>query len=87
MKQDVNGCSTCLDGEERYEYFTRRIAGHDVQRVQYDYRDHREGLFSCTAQSVEMARYRRDKWIAEHRDAAGEFPIGFYLNRSRDEQR
>ncbi len=82
MKSDVNGCSSCQGGQEQYEYFTRTYAGREVHRVQYDYRDPREGLFSCIAGTLEMARYRRDKWLADHRESSGEFPIGFYLNRS-----
>ena len=58
--KDVNGCSTCLAGEEKYEFF------YDYRNrgfVQYDYRDADDGeLFSCVAKSLALARAKRDLW-------------------------
>ncbi len=34
------------------------------QRVQYDYRAPDGRLFSCVAKSLEVARNRRDAWLA-----------------------
>ena len=56
----VNGCSTCLAGEEKYEEFTVMLNGTKVQMYQYDYRSHNGGLFSCCARTLEECRKRRD---------------------------
>ena len=63
------GVSLCAPGEERYEFFMvsdpvvrRRDGG---ERVQYDYRTLEGKLFSCVAKTLEIARERRDKWLAE----------------------
>lgn len=62
MKTDINGCSTCPKGQEHYEEFS--IRGRTY--VQYDYRDSAGELFSTVAASVEIARKRRDEWMAKN---------------------
>lgn len=63
MKTDINGCSTCQAGSERYDEYAQKL-GHKIYHlVQYDYR-HTDGeLFSTVAPSLEEARKRRDKWL------------------------
>ena len=61
MKSDVNGCSTCPNGEERYEFWTSNVDGKT--RVQYDFRTTKGRLFSCVAPTLEAAREKRDKWL------------------------
>jgi len=63
MKTDVNGCSTCPNGEEQYEGYYSMTGFR--WRVQYDYRTPNGKLFSCVARSLEEARARRDKWLKE----------------------
>jgi len=52
-------------GEEQYEIFTRRIGRQTKKLCQYDYRDNSGKLFSCVATSLDDARARRDKWLAD----------------------
>jgi len=67
MKSDINGCSTCPPGHENYEYFTRKVGKKTTRLVQYDYR-HTDGeLFSCVARSLDEARAKKNKWLAENR--------------------
>jgi len=61
MRSDLNGCSTTAAGQEQYEFFYPR---HGGERVQYDYRTPKGALFSCVAESLELARARRDAWVA-----------------------
>jgi hypothetical protein len=65
MKTDVSGCSTCPNGEERYEYF--KIKGSKTGRwgVQYDYRTRYGELFSTVAPDLDAARIRRDNWMRQ----------------------
>ncbi|MBC8389817.1 MAG: DUF3873 family protein [Actinobacteria bacterium] len=60
MKDDVNGCSTVLAGQEKYEFFKTRQGVN----VQYDYRNLDGELFSVVAKSLEQARVRRDIWLS-----------------------
>lgn len=63
MKTDVQGCSTCPAGEERYEKFTAKIGRERVARYQYDYR-HTDGqLFSTISNTLESCREKRDEWL------------------------
>lgn len=63
MRTDVQGCSTCPAGEERFEKYTAKIGGERVVRYQYDYR-HTDGrLFSTIGRSLERCRAKRDEWI------------------------
>lgn len=62
MKSGVQGCSTCQPGQEQYEEFYSEIAR--ANRVQYDYRTPEGKLFSTIAPTLEIARTRRDKWLA-----------------------
>lgn len=64
MKTDVNGCSTCAAGREQYEYFYLSIV--HGERVQYDYRTPDGRLFSTVAKTLEIARERRDQWLAKN---------------------
>jgi len=63
MKSDINGCSTCVPGEERYERFYSPTLR--AYRVQYDYRTPDGELFSCIAPTLEACRQRRERWLAE----------------------
>ncbi len=61
MKTDVNGCSTCPAGGERYEeYYSPTL---DRNRVQYEYRTWDGTLFTCIANSLVEARDKRDRWL------------------------
>ena len=65
MKSDVNGCSTCPKGEERYERFQlpdRR--GRMRTFYQYDYRHTNGGLFSCVRPTLSECREVRDRALA-----------------------
>lgn len=60
MKSDVNGCSTCPKGEERYEEYTS-VKGKKL--IQYDYR-HKDGqLFSCVKPTLHECRKARNEWL------------------------
>lgn len=59
MKSDKNGCSTCPDGEERTEIFSR----NGKEYVQYDHRTPDGTLFSCVAPSLEVARQKYANWL------------------------
>lgn len=63
MKNDVNGCSTCANGAENYEFFTMAIGRKKVRRIQYDYRAPDGELFSCVVGSLDEARKKRDEWL------------------------
>ena len=67
MKTDVNGCSTCPVGEERYEFF--EVGGYPgglkSERIQYDYRHTTGELFSCVATTLDKAREHRDRWLSD----------------------
>lgn len=63
MKTDMNGCSTCPPGEERFEeYFSPSLKQN---RVQYDYHTPGGLLFSTIAPDLAAARARRDIWLKE----------------------
>jgi len=62
MKSDINGCSTCLNGQENYEVY---FDWQDKQRVQYDYRTKDGELFSCVRNSIEECRRSRDQWLGK----------------------
>jgi hypothetical protein len=59
MKSDINGCSTCQNGNEQIESFYSRGRPY----IQYDYRTEDGRLFSCCCMTLKEARQRRDKWI------------------------
>lgn len=61
MKGDVNGCSTCPPGDERYERFYSPVLRKCL--VQYDYRTPGGDLFSCVAPTLEACRERRNRWL------------------------
>ena len=65
MKSDRNGFSTCPRGGEQFEEFYSSIAR--ATRVQYDYRTPAGQLFSTIAPTLEIARARRDAWLAEQK--------------------
>jgi hypothetical protein len=58
MKSDVNGCSSCPAGTERYEEFYSPVLRKRL--VQYDYRTSDGELFSCVAPTLEACRERRN---------------------------
>ena len=64
MKNDLNGCSTCQNGQEHYETFYSEIKRKDL--VQYDYRTESGKLFSCVALSLNIAREKRDAWLSKN---------------------
>ena len=64
MKTDVNGCSTCPNGQEHYEKFkssSRKLG----TMYQYDYRKPTGELFSTVAKTLEECRSRRDAWLSK----------------------
>ena len=63
MKTDVQGCSTCPKGEERYETYYTKLFRKKVKRVQYDYRHTNGELFSCVKPTLEACRKERDEWL------------------------
>jgi len=63
MRTDVQGCSTCPAGEERYEKFTAKIGRERVTRYQYDYRHPNGQLFSTFSRTLERCREKRDEWM------------------------
>lgn len=63
MKSDINGCSTCPAGEERFEKFTAKIGRKEVSRYQYDYRHPSGKLFSTVSNTLESCREKRDEWM------------------------
>jgi hypothetical protein len=63
MKTDINGCSTSTAGTEHYEKFKSTMSARS-SLIQYDYRDADGALFSTVAKTLEIARERRDKWLA-----------------------
>jgi hypothetical protein len=65
MKTDVNGCSTCLAGQENYEEFEREN-NHGVLRhwVEYEFRSPLTGnLFTCVYGTLELCRSHRDEFL------------------------
>ena len=53
--------STCKNGEEKYEKFTRKM-GRKVQHlVQYEFRNDQGELFTCVKSTLEACRAARDK--------------------------
>ncbi len=63
MRTDVQGCSTCPAGEERYEKYTAKIGRERVTRYQYDYRHISGELFSTISKTLERCRQKRDEWM------------------------
>ena len=63
MRSDVNGCSTCRAGEEKFEVFRFRSRRKSKSYVQYDYRTESGELFSTVAPTLEKARSSRDEWL------------------------
>jgi len=79
MKTDdsinVNGCSTCEQGNENYTTF-RPVHRPNQTYYQYDYR-HTDGeLFSTVAPTLGECRSRRDKWL-DKRNKMYKLFIGF----------
>jgi hypothetical protein len=71
MKTDVNGCSTCLPGEENFETFYSNILHKDL--VQYDYRHPNGKLYSVVAKDLETCRMKVERMvIADEQKAKGE---------------
>ena len=66
MSMTENGISTTIElGSEQYDSFAIKKGGWTFQCTQYDYR-HTDGrLFSCVAPTLEKARAKRDRWIAD----------------------
>lgn len=75
MKTDINGCSTCPIGSEQYEHYhsalncIKRGTKNNCNcikgtKVQYDYRHTNGKLFSTIANTLEICRKKRDKWLS-----------------------
>jgi hypothetical protein len=78
MKSDVNGCSTCLAGQEQYEDI-RMPHNKKIKGIQYDYRHPVNGnLFSCIAINLFVARQKRDAWKEIQDRLEHEAEIAFY---------
>lgn len=65
MKTDKNGCSTCPNGGEQYEEYYDKFSRS--RKVQYDYRTPAGVLFSTIAPTLEVARQRKDAWVAKNK--------------------
>ncbi len=64
MKTDVNGCSTCLAGQEQWEQFY--MPRYHKKMYQYEYRHPVTGtLFTTISPTLALARNRRDVFVAE----------------------
>jgi len=61
MNTDINGCATVAKGQEQYESFYDNFS--HKQRIQYDYRTEAGKLFSTVANTLELARQKRDNWL------------------------
>ena len=59
MKTDIAGCSTCGNGEERYEEFKYG----KTKLIQYDYGSVHGDLFSCCKKTIIACRIARDEWL------------------------
>jgi hypothetical protein len=62
MKTDINGCSSCPIGYERYEPFISKWDGNEF--IRYDYRHTNGEFFSCVAKTLEIAREEKNKWLS-----------------------
>lgn len=63
----LGAISTCNNGQEKYEKFTRKL-GRQVKRlVQYEFRDDQGELFACVKPTLEACRAARDAWIDERK--------------------
>ena len=67
MRNDRNGCSTCLAGEEHWEEFETGIGACRFMRIQYDFRTREGELFTCVERTLDLARAKRDAWPLEQR--------------------
>lgn len=61
MNTDINGCAAVAKGQEQYEWFTDSF--RHIRRIQYDYRTESGKLFSTVANTLELARQKRDNWL------------------------
>jgi hypothetical protein len=50
------------NGQEAYEEFIVPLGRKKVTRVQYDYRNFTEKLFSCVGKDLNDCRAKRDAW-------------------------
>lgn len=70
MSMTENGVSTTrTPSQEQYEKFTTGRGRQRKVRVQYDYRDLDDQLFSCVASTLEAARAKRDAWLEQKKAA------------------
>ena len=65
MKKDVNGCSTCLPGQEQYETFRHYNSKTKQQEelFQYGYRVESGELFTCVSTSLVSCQIKRNHWL------------------------
>lgn len=61
MKSDINGCSTCPKGEERYERFIHR----GLSYYQYEFRSKNGELFTCVKPTYDKCKEELNKWLME----------------------
>ena len=61
MKTDINKCSTCRPGEEKYKKITR----DGKTFVQYEYRTPDGELFSVVKCNLETARICMGEWLSK----------------------
>lgn len=63
MKSDLNGCSTCAAGHEKFEKFN--LPGRNKGTAyEYEYRDTDGSLFSTVKKHLHLCRDARDMWLA-----------------------
>lgn len=65
---NVNGCSSCSNGQEKFEKFTTNGKSY----FQYDYRTESGELFSTIALSVESAREKKNQWLETQKTNANQ---------------
>ena len=61
---DERGCSSCLAGEEIYEYFWSVLLKKEL--CHYEYRTLDGKLFSVIRKDLEACREARDRWLEKH---------------------
>jgi hypothetical protein len=59
MRTDKNGCSTCPEGCEQYEFFKYGSGG----AYQYEFRDYDGKLFTTVRPTLKECRIEKDIWL------------------------
>ena len=63
---NVNGCSTCENGKQKYEIFYSRTLKKYM--CQYEYRTPDGKLFTCVSQSLKQAVEKRNIWLERQKE-------------------